>query len=310
MFFRRLVDPDRMTLRCKRGRKEADDHRCADRHQEPARCRLAKPPGSLSTHRSTRLVMANYARHAMRARSSDANRRSQFERQPRVRRLEVPARRCSCSRSGAATVGKKIVMAVTGAILIVFLVGHLAGNLLVFRGAAGMDAYSAFLKRELLALWAVRAVLFVSVVLHVVAAAQLAMPGPHRAAAELRPVEAAGRDARLEDHADRRPSHRRLRRLPPPAPDHRHHPSRAVRGDARLRQRGGRIPRLVGDRALRGGDDRHRPAPLPRRLELVAHARASRGRRRSPCTGRSPPPSPSSSGQASPRSRSRSSSGW
>lgn len=74
-----------------------------------------------------------------------------------------------------STVGKKIVMAVTGVILILFLIGHLVGNLLVFRGAAGMDAYSAFLKRELVVLWAVRAILFVSVVLHVVAAAQLAM---------------------------------------------------------------------------------------------------------------------------------------
>ncbi len=73
------------------------------------------------------------------------------------------------------TVGKKIVMAVTGAILIAFLIGHLAGNLLVFRGAPALDAYSAFLKRELAALWVVRAVLLVSVVLHVIAAAQLAI---------------------------------------------------------------------------------------------------------------------------------------
>lgn len=73
------------------------------------------------------------------------------------------------------TVGKKIVMAVTGVILIAFLIGHLAGNLLVFRGAAALDAYSAFLKRELAALWAVRAILLVAVVLHVVAAAQLAI---------------------------------------------------------------------------------------------------------------------------------------
>lgn len=73
------------------------------------------------------------------------------------------------------TVGKKIVMAVTGVILIAFLIGHVAGNLLVFRGAVAMDAYSAFLKRELAALWLVRAILFVSVVLHVVAAAQLTL---------------------------------------------------------------------------------------------------------------------------------------
>ena len=66
-------------------------------------------------------------------------------------------------------------MAVTGVILIAFLIGHATGNLLVFRDAAALDAYSAFLKRELAALWVVRAILFVSVVLHVVAAAQLAI---------------------------------------------------------------------------------------------------------------------------------------
>jgi succinate dehydrogenase / fumarate reductase cytochrome b subunit len=71
------------------------------------------------------------------------------------------------------TVGKKFVMAVTGMILIAFLIGHLAGNLLVFRGAAALDAYSALLKRELSVLWVVRAILFVSVVLHIVAAVQL-----------------------------------------------------------------------------------------------------------------------------------------
>ncbi len=72
-----------------------------------------------------------------------------------------------------AAVGKKIVMAITGVIMIAFLIGHLAGNLLVFRGAEGLNAYSAFLKHNLGPLWAVRAILFVSVVLHVVAAAQL-----------------------------------------------------------------------------------------------------------------------------------------
>lgn len=33
------------------------------------------------------------------------------------------------------TIGKKVVMAVTGVIMILFLVAHLAGNLLVFAGA-------------------------------------------------------------------------------------------------------------------------------------------------------------------------------
>lgn len=74
-----------------------------------------------------------------------------------------------------STVGKKIVMAITGVVMIAFLIGHVAGNLLVFRGAAALDGYSAFLKRESFALWSVRALLLVAVVLHVVAAAQLAI---------------------------------------------------------------------------------------------------------------------------------------
>jgi len=76
-----------------------------------------------------------------------------------------------------AAVGKKIVMAITGAIMIAFLIGHLAGNLLVFRGAAGLNAYAAFLKHNLGALWTVRIVLIVSVILHIVAAAQLTAMG-------------------------------------------------------------------------------------------------------------------------------------
>lgn len=73
------------------------------------------------------------------------------------------------------TVGKKVVMAVTGVIMILFLIAHLAGNLLVFAGAAQIDAYAALLQRELALLWIVRAVLVVSVVLHIAAAYQLAI---------------------------------------------------------------------------------------------------------------------------------------
>ena len=71
------------------------------------------------------------------------------------------------------TVGKKIVMAVTGVIMIAYLIGHVVGNLLVFRGAAPLDAYAAFLKHQTGPLWILRTVLFVSVVLHVTAAIQL-----------------------------------------------------------------------------------------------------------------------------------------
>jgi succinate dehydrogenase / fumarate reductase cytochrome b subunit len=74
-----------------------------------------------------------------------------------------------------STVGKKIVMAVTGLVMIGFVVGHLAGNLLVFAGRDRINAYSAFLHSTGEVLWAVRIVLLVSVILHITAAWQLTL---------------------------------------------------------------------------------------------------------------------------------------
>ena len=73
-----------------------------------------------------------------------------------------------------STVGKKIVMALTGAIGLGYLIAHMTGNLLVFRGAAKIDAYAGFLKSNLGLLWSVRAILLVAVIAHIVAAFQLA----------------------------------------------------------------------------------------------------------------------------------------
>ena len=73
-----------------------------------------------------------------------------------------------------STLGKKVVMAATGIIGIGFLVAHVAGNLLVFRGAAAINGYSAFLHgpgAELL--WPMRVVLLAALLLHVLAAYQL-----------------------------------------------------------------------------------------------------------------------------------------
>ena len=71
----------------------------------------------------------------------------------------------------ASSIGQKIVMAVTGAILSLFVLGHMAGNLQAFlpNGPAALDHYGALL-RELLhgaGLWIVRLVMITSVGLHV-----------------------------------------------------------------------------------------------------------------------------------------------
>src|SRR5262245_22607709 len=80
------------------------------------------------------------------------------------------------------TVGKKIVMAVTGIILLIFVIGHMVGNLKIYLGQEHYDAYGLFLRRmgePLLmhgqALWMARAVLLAALVIHVTAAVQLTL---------------------------------------------------------------------------------------------------------------------------------------
>ena len=74
-----------------------------------------------------------------------------------------------------ATIGKKIVMAVSGAILFLFVVGHLLGNLQVFMGAERFNDYARFLRIEPALLWTVRTVLLVMILLHVWASIELAL---------------------------------------------------------------------------------------------------------------------------------------
>src|SRR5918911_4900376 len=78
------------------------------------------------------------------------------------------------------SVGKKAVMAVTGVILLLFVVAHMIGNLKAFTGERHFDAYSAFLRRigdPILGnswyLWIQRVGLVAAVVLHMLAAYQL-----------------------------------------------------------------------------------------------------------------------------------------
>ncbi|MFN8010032.1 MAG: succinate dehydrogenase cytochrome b subunit [Holophagaceae bacterium] len=79
----------------------------------------------------------------------------------------------------ASSIGKKIVMAVTGIILVGFVVGHMAGNLQLYLPAHGgehpLDAYGRFLRTMLhgAGIWIARAVLLASALLHVWAAVTL-----------------------------------------------------------------------------------------------------------------------------------------
>lgn len=66
-------------------------------------------------------------------------------------------------------------MAGTGIVLLGFVVGHLAGNLLIFVGPEALDAYSAFLKSQGGILWGARFVLLASLIVHMRAAVLLTM---------------------------------------------------------------------------------------------------------------------------------------
>jgi succinate dehydrogenase / fumarate reductase, cytochrome b subunit len=66
------------------------------------------------------------------------------------------------------TIGKKLVVAVTGFILYGFVIIHMLGNLQVFLGPEVFNGYAATLKSNAAILWGARSVLLGSIVLHVV----------------------------------------------------------------------------------------------------------------------------------------------
>jgi succinate dehydrogenase / fumarate reductase, cytochrome b subunit len=55
-----------------------------------------------------------------------------------------------------STIGAKAVVAITGLLLIFFLIAHLAGNLLLFKGPEALNAYAQFLKDQGSLLWVAR----------------------------------------------------------------------------------------------------------------------------------------------------------
>jgi succinate dehydrogenase / fumarate reductase cytochrome b subunit len=97
-----------------------------------------------------------------------------------------------------SSVGKKTIMGVTGIIGVLFVILHVAGNLLVFRGPSAINGYSHFLKSTGELLWILRATLVVAVILHIVAAVQLTVRS--RAA---RPVGYATREPQVSTLASR-----------------------------------------------------------------------------------------------------------
>jgi len=69
-----------------------------------------------------------------------------------------------------SSIGKKVVMAVTGLALFGFVVAHMLGNLQVYLGPAALNTYAETLRHYPALLWAARIGLLVAVGLHIWAA--------------------------------------------------------------------------------------------------------------------------------------------
>jgi len=75
-----------------------------------------------------------------------------------------------------STIGRKLLVATTGIILTLFLLGHLSGNMLVYAGPKAFNDYAYFLHHLLhgAGIWIARAVLLAAIVIHIAATVSLA----------------------------------------------------------------------------------------------------------------------------------------
>jgi succinate dehydrogenase / fumarate reductase cytochrome b subunit len=71
------------------------------------------------------------------------------------------------------SVGKKVAMAVTGILMLLFLISHVISNVLIFKDPGHLDRYAVLLRSLGPLLWIFRLGLLACVVIHAVAAAQL-----------------------------------------------------------------------------------------------------------------------------------------
>lgn len=72
-----------------------------------------------------------------------------------------------------ATVARKVVVALTGAILYGFVFVHMVGNLQLYSGPEKINAYAEFLKSKPPLLWGFRTVLLLAVLTHGLLSLQL-----------------------------------------------------------------------------------------------------------------------------------------
>lgn len=72
------------------------------------------------------------------------------------------------------TIGKKVIMALSGVILFGFVIGHMLGNLQVYLGQKPFNEYAHVLHTTPSLLWGTRVVLLLAVAAHIITSVQLA----------------------------------------------------------------------------------------------------------------------------------------
>ena len=174
-----------------------------------------------------------------------------------------------------SSIGRKVIMAVTGLILVGFVLGHMVGNLQVYLpdGPEALNHYGALLRQLLhgAALWVVRLVLLLAVALHIWSATSLTLES---------------RRARPEGYRERQWTESTyasrtmrwggviilfVRDLSPAALHDRHGPSQVRRG-RRVPQLRRRLPKRAGLALLHRRHAGARAAPAARGVEHVPDA--------------------------------------
>jgi succinate dehydrogenase / fumarate reductase, cytochrome b subunit len=74
-----------------------------------------------------------------------------------------------------SSLGKKYLMAGSGAVLFLFVLGHLVGNLQIFLGAEAINRYGHFLQTNVELLWPVRIALLAIIAIHIWSATSLTL---------------------------------------------------------------------------------------------------------------------------------------
>src|SRR5438874_9422235 len=74
-----------------------------------------------------------------------------------------------------SSIGKKMIVALTGVILMLFVIGHLLGNLQIFLGPRWINDYAQHLRDLGPLLWIVRITLLIAVFLHIYFTVSLAL---------------------------------------------------------------------------------------------------------------------------------------